>query len=55
MPKVKAKPKAKANIMDSAVGYIKSATDKQKAYDNVMAKYGDDLTARQKDGLKKFV
>ena len=55
MPKVKAKPKAKVNIMDSAVGYIKSATDKQKAYDNVLAKYGDELTDKQKAGLKKFI
>ncbi len=55
MPKVKSKAKPKANIMDSAVGYIKSATDKQKAYDNVLAKYGADLSDRQKDGLKKFV
>ena len=55
MPKVKAKPKAKVNIMDSAVGYIKSATDKQKAFDNVLAKYGDELTDKQKAGLKKFI
>jgi len=51
----KAKPKAKANIMDSAVGYIKSSTDKKKAYENVVSKYGNDLTDKQKAGLKKFV
>jgi hypothetical protein len=55
MAKASPKKKDKVNIMDSAVGYIKSATDKKKAYDNVLSKYGDDLTDRQKDGLKKFV
>ena len=49
------KRKTKANIMDSAVGYIKSSTDKKKAYDNVLSKYGEELTDRQKEGLKKFV
>jgi hypothetical protein len=49
------KKKTKANIMDSAVGYIKSSTDKKKAYDNVLSKYGGELTDRQKEGLKKFV
>jgi hypothetical protein len=51
----KPKAKPKVNIMDSAVGYIKSSTDKQKAYDSVMKKYGKDLTDAQKNGLKKFV
>lgn len=55
MTKASPKKKAKVNIMDSAVGYIKSATDKKKAYDNVLAKYGADLTDKQKEGLKKFV
>ena len=54
-PKDSPKKKAKVNIMDSAVGYIKSSTDKKKAYDSIIAKYGDDLTDRQKEGLKKFV
>tara|TARA_B100000963_G_scaffold44223_2_gene32973 strand:+ start:344 stop:886 length:543 start_codon:yes stop_codon:yes gene_type:complete len=59
MSKPKPKPKLnnedKANIMDSAVGYIKSATDRQKAYNKVIKKHGDKLTDKQKDGLKKFV
>ena len=56
-PKSKAKPNTeeRANIMDSAVGYIKSATDRQKAYNAVIKKYGDELTDKQKAGLKKFV
>ena len=47
--------KAPTNIMDSAVGFIKSQTDKQKAYDSIVSKYGDQLTEKQKEGLMKFV
>ena len=56
-PKPKAKPKTeeKVNIMDSAVGYIKDSTDRQKAYNAVIKKYGNELTDKQKAGLKKFV
>lgn len=56
-PKAKAKPNTeeKANIMDSAVGYIKSATDRQKAYNKVIKKHGNNLTDKQKAGLQKFV
>jgi len=43
------------NIMDKAVAYVKSQTDKQKAYDAIISKYGDQLTDKQKAGLKKFV
>ena len=43
------------NIMDKAVGYIKSSTDKRKAFDSIMAKYGGQLTEKQADGLMKFV
>jgi hypothetical protein len=43
------------SIMDKAVNYIKGQTDKQKAYDSIVTKYGDDLTDKQKAGLKKFV
>jgi len=43
------------NIMDKAVGYLKVATDKRKAFDQLMTKYGDQLTAKQVTGLKKFV
>lgn len=41
--------------MDQAVSYIKGQTDKQKAYDSIVAKYGDDMSDGQKSGLKKFV
>ena len=43
------------NVMDKAVSYIKSQTNKQKAFDSIITKYGNDLTAKQQAGLKKFV
>jgi len=43
------------NIMDKAVGYIKSQTDKKKAFEAITKKYGDQLTEKQVAGLKKFV
>ena len=43
------------NIMDKAVTYIKSQTNKQKAFDSIVTKYGDQLTEKQVSGLKKFV
>ena len=43
------------NIMDKAVGYIKSSTDKTKAFDAIITKYGEHLTEKQVAGLKKFV
>ena len=46
---------APENVMDKAVGYLKSATDKRKAFDQVIGKYGEQLTEKQVAGLKKFV
>lgn len=43
------------NIMDKAVGYIKSQTDKKKAFEAITKKYGDQLTEKQVSGLQKFV
>ena len=43
------------NIMDKAVNYVKGATDKKKAYDSIVKKYGDQMTQNQLAGLKKFV
>ena len=43
------------NIMDKAVGYIKSQSDKKKAFEAITKKYGDQLTEKQVTGLKKFV
>jgi hypothetical protein len=43
------------NIMDKAVGYIKSQTDKQKAFNSIMKKYSSQLSEKQVEGLKKFV
>ena len=43
------------NIMDKAVAYIKSQTDKKKAFASIMDKYESSLTEKQIAGLKKFV
>ena len=43
------------NIMDKAIGYIKSSTDKRQAFESIMAKYADQLTEKQVAGIKKFV
>lgn len=47
--------KADENIMDKSVAYIKSQTNKSAAYDAIIAKYGEQLSDKQKEGLKKFV
>lgn len=54
-PKREPKSKDESTIMDKAVNYIKGQSDKQKAYDNIVSKYGEELTEKQKAGLKKFV
>ena len=41
--------------MDKAVEYLKGSSDRQKAYEQVIKKYGEQLTDKQKNGLKKFV
>ena len=43
------------NIMEKAVSYLKSASNKKEAFDQVVDKYGEQLTKKQVDGLKKFV
>lgn len=43
------------NIMDKAVSYIKTQTDKKKAFESITKKYGEQLTEKQVEGLKKFV
>ena len=54
-----AKPVAKGNapkdLMDKAVNFIKSSSNKQEAFDQITKKYGSDLTEKQVEGLKKFV
>jgi len=41
--------------MDLAVDYLKKSSDRSKAYDAIISKYGSELTEAQKAGLKKFV
>jgi len=43
------------DILDKAIQYVKSATDKQKAFDKIIDKYGDQMTDTQKTRLFKFV
>lgn len=54
-PKPRTAQKSTDGIMDKAVAYIKSQTDKKKAYDDIIKKHGDNLTDKQKEGLSKFV
>lgn len=42
-------------LMSKVIGYIKSQTDKQKAFDFIMNKKGDQLTEKQVEGIMKFV
>jgi hypothetical protein len=41
--------------MSKAIDYIKSQTDKAKAFTFFMEKKGDQLTEKQIEGIKKFV
>ena len=58
-PAVKPAPKKEEvpvdDIMDKAVNYVKGASDKRKAYDLIVGKYGDQLSEAQQAGLFKFV
>ena len=58
-PKKEEEPKAEPapvdDIMDKAVNYVKGASDKRKAYDLIVGKYGDQLSEAQQAGLFKFV
>ena len=55
LKKTPREPKSETSIMDKAVNYIKGQTDKAKAYDSIVSKYGEELSDKQKTGLKKFV
>jgi hypothetical protein len=55
-PKIEVAPDQPVDdIMDKAVNYVKGATDKRKAFDAIVAKYGEQLTEAQQAGLFKFV
>lgn len=43
------------SIMDKAISYVKSQSDKKRAYDQILMKYGEQLTENQKNAIKKFV
>lgn len=46
---------SETNIMDKAVAYIKSQSDKKKAFEAIMGKYQGQLSEKQVTGLQKFV
>ena len=43
------------DVYQQAIEYIKGASDKAKAYEAVITKYGTQFTENQKKGLQKFV
>lgn len=43
------------SIMDKAISYVKSQSDKKRAYEQILMKYGEQLTENQKNAIKKFV
>jgi hypothetical protein len=53
--KTKASSEKDPDLMSKAIDYIKSQTDKKKAFDFFMGKKGDQLTEKQIEGIKKFV
>ena len=53
--KAAAKQEPVDDIMDKAVNYIKGQSDKRKAFDLIVSKYGDELSEMQQSGLFKFV
>jgi len=54
-PTKAAKGNAPKDLMDKAVNFIKSSSNKQEAFDQITKKYGSDLSEKQLEGLKKFV
>jgi hypothetical protein len=53
--KAAAKGNAPKDLMDNAVNFIKSSSNKQEAFNQIIKKYGSDLTEKQVEGMKKFV
>jgi hypothetical protein len=53
--KVSTKEVKDPELMSKAIDYIKSQTDKAKAFKFFMDKKGDQLTEKQIEGIKKFV
>jgi hypothetical protein len=53
--KAQASSERDPELMSKAIDYIKSQTDKKKAFDFFMSKKGDQLTERQVEGIMKFV
>jgi hypothetical protein len=54
-PQRSAAPKSDSDWFTKAIDYIKSASDKNQAYDMVVSKYGGNASEKQLAALKKFV
>ena len=50
-----AKEERDPELMSKVIGYIKTQSDKQKAFDFVMRTKGDQFTEKQVEGIMKFV
>tara|TARA_R110002050_G_scaffold253989_1_gene392358 strand:- start:128 stop:712 length:585 start_codon:yes stop_codon:yes gene_type:complete len=50
-----AKEERDPELMSKVIGYIKTQSDKQKAFDFVMKTKGDQFTEKQVEGIMKFV
>lgn len=44
-----------SDLMSKAIEHIKGSTNRQQAYDSIMAKHGDKFTEKQVEAIKKFV
>jgi len=57
--KAASKPAAQGNgektLMDNSINFIKSSSNKQEAYDQVIKKYGSEFTEKQLETIQKFV
>lgn len=57
-PKMPSKPQTTvkdSDLMSKAIEHIKGSTNRQQAYDSIMAKHGDKFTEKQVEAIKKFV
>lgn len=57
--KAASKPAAQGNgektLMDNSINFIKSSSNKQEAYQQVLKKYGSEFTEKQLETIQKFV
>lgn len=57
-PKLPSRPQTTvkdSDLMSKAIEHIKGSTNRQQAYDSIMAKHGDKFTDKQIEAIKKFI